>query len=114
MKKEVTKKETDTELLARLMAEGFGEVNTRLDGIDVRLDGIDVRLDGIDVRLDGIDVRLDGIDNRLLSLEKIQSQTLSRLDSIEKKQMGTLESLDETVQRSEFIQLVQRVEVLEK
>ena len=107
MKKEVTKKETDTELLARLMAEGFGEVNTRLDGIDVRLDGIDVRLDGIDVRL-------DGIDNRLLSLEKIQSQTLSRLDSIEKKQMGTLESLDETVQRSEFIQLVQRVEVLEK
>ena len=107
MKKGDMKKETDTELLARLMAEGFGEMNTRFDGIDNRLDGMDDRFDGIDGRL-------DGIDGRLLSLEKIQSQTLSRLESIEKKQMGTLASLDETVQRSEFIQLVQRVEVLEK
>jgi len=114
MKKGDMKKETDTELLARLMAEGFGEMNTRFDGIDNRLDGMDDRFDGIDGRLDGIDGRLDGIDGRLLSLEKIQSQTLSRLESIEKKQMGTLASLDETVQRSEFIQLVQRVEVLEK
>ncbi|MDP1722143.1 MAG: hypothetical protein Q8L37_02945 [Candidatus Gottesmanbacteria bacterium] len=87
------KKETDTEFLARLVTNGFGEVNTRFDGIDIRL---------------------DGIDNRLLSLEKIQSQTLSRLDSIERKQDGTLLSLDETVHRSEFAQLVQRVEILEK
>lgn len=87
------KKETDTELLARLVTKGFGEVNTRLDGMDIRF---------------------DGVDDRLLSLEKIQSQTLSRLDSIERKQDGMILSLDETVHRSEFIKLVQRVEVLEK
>lgn len=87
------KKETDTELLARLMAEGFGQMSTRFDGIDTEL----------------VDVK-----DRLLSLEKIQSQTLSRLDSIESKQDGMLLSLDETVPRREFIQLVHRVEVLEK
>lgn len=94
------KKETDTELLARLMAEGFKQVNTRFDGIDGRFDGIDVRL--------------DGVDNRLLSLEKGQTEIYNRLDSIEKKQSGTLLSLDETVHRSEFVKLVQRVNVLEK
>ena len=94
------KKETDTELLARLMAEGFGQVNERFNGIDGRLDGIDGRL--------------DGIDGRLLSLEKIQSQTLFRLDSIERKQDGMFMSLDETVHQSEFIKLVHRVEILEK
>ena len=87
------KKETDTELLARLMVEGFGQMSTRFDGIDTEL----------------VDVK-----DRLLSLEKIQSQTLSRLDSIERKQDGMLLSLDETVPRREFIQLVHRVEILEK
>ncbi len=87
------KKETDTELLARLMAEGFGEVKTRLDVIDTRLDEI------------GSDVT---------SLQKGQSETHRRLDSMERKQNGMLESLDETVHQSEFIKLVQRVEVLEK
>lgn len=33
---------------------------------------------------------------------------------MERKQNGMLESLDETVHQSEFIKLVQRVEVLEK
>ena len=94
------KKETDTEFLARLMAEGFGQVNTRIDGINTRLDGIDIRL--------------DGMGNQIISLEKGQAETHRRLDSIEKKQMGMLESLDETVHRSEFVALVQRVEVLEK
>jgi tetrahydromethanopterin S-methyltransferase subunit G len=100
MKDKGTKKETDTELLARLMAEGFGQVNTRLDGIDARLDGTDARF--------------DGIDYRLLSLEKGQAETHRRLDSIEKKQVGMLESLDETVHQNEFRKLVQRVDILEK
>lgn len=100
MKEVKMKKETDTEFLARMMAEGFAQVNTRLDGIDVRLDAIDARL--------------DGIDGRLLSLEKGQAETHRRLDSIEKKQVGMLESIDETVHKSEFIKLVRRVEVLEK
>ena len=100
-------KETDTELLARLMVEGFGQVNARLDGMGARFDGIDNRLDGVDVRL-------DGMDNRLLSLEKGQAETNRRLDSIERKQAGMLESIDETVHRNEFTQLVHRVELLEK
>ena len=122
------KKETDTELLARLMVEGFGQVNARFDGIDERFDGIDGRLDGIDNRLDGIDGRLDGIDgrlngididlvevkDRLLSLEKGQINMYRSLDAMKKKQSGTLLSLDETVPRREFIKLVHRVEVLEK
>lgn len=107
MKEGEMEKETDTELLARLMAEGFGQVNTRLDGIDVRLDGIDVRLDGIDVRL-------DGMNDQIISLERGQAETHRRLDSIERKQIGMLESIDETVHRSEFVQLVRRVEFLEK
>lgn len=100
MKDKGTKKETDTELLARLMAEGFGQVNTRLDGIDTRLDSVDSDL---------IEV-----NDRLLSLEKGQVNIYRSLDSIEKKQTGTLESLDETVHQSEFRKLVQRVDLLEK
>lgn len=87
------KKETDTELLARLMADGFGQVNTRLDGIDVRL---------------------DGMSDQILHLEKGQTETHHRLDSIERKQEGMLTSLDETVHRSEFARLVRRVDLLEK
>lgn len=93
MKESEMKKETDTELLARLMAEGFGQVNTHLSEIDSDL---------------------VEMNDRLLSVEKGQSETHRRLDSIERKQSGMLESLDETVHRSEFVKLVQRVEVLEK
>lgn len=100
MKDKGTKKETDTEFLARLMAEGFGQVNTRLDGIDTRLDSVDSDL---------IEV-----NDRLLSLEKGQVNIYRSLDSIEKKQAGMLESLDETVHQSEFRKLVQRVVLLEE
>lgn len=93
MKEKETKKETDTELLARLIAEGFVRV---------------------DARLDGRGIRFDGVDDWLLSLEKGQAETLHRLDSIKKKQTGTLASLDEVVHRSEFVKLAHRVEVLEK
>lgn len=87
------KKETDTELLARLMAEGFGQMSTRFDGMDIEL---------------------VGIKDRLLSLEKGQTDIYRSLDAMEKKQSGTLISLDETVPRREFIKLEHRVKVLEK
>lgn len=118
--KKAGKMETDTEFLARLMAEGFGRVDARFDAVDARLDGVDARLDGVDARLEGIDARLDKVDidfvevkDRLRSLEKIQTETLDRLDSIDKKQTGTLASLDETVHRSEFVRLEHRVGALE-
>lgn len=117
---EASKNETDTEFLARLMAEGFGRIDARFDAVDARFDGVDSRLDGVDVRLDGIDARFDRIDidlievkDRLRSLEKIQVETLDRLDSIERKQMGMLASLDETVHRGEFVRLERRVGTLE-
>lgn len=75
------------------MTEGFAEVKTRFDVIDVHLDEM------------GADVT---------SLQKGQSKTHRRLDSIEKKQTGMLESLDETVHQSEFRKLVRRVEVLKR
>ena len=98
--KKAKKGETDTEFLARLMADGFGRVDARFDAVDARFDGIDSEI---------VEVK-----DRLLSLEKIQAEILHRLDSMEKKQMGTLASLDETVHRGEFIKLAHRVEVLEK
>jgi len=94
------KKETDTELLARLMAEGFGQMNMRFDGVDARFNGIDIEL---------VEIK-----DRLLSLEKGQTDIYRSLDAMEKKQSGTVLSLDETVPRREFIKLVHRVEVLEK
>lgn len=111
--KEAKKGETDTEFLARLMAEGFGRVDARFDGVDARFDGVDARLDGIDARLDRVDTDLVEVNDRLFSLEKIQTETLDRLDSIERKQMGMLASLDETVHRGEFVRLERRVGALE-
>lgn len=86
-------KETDTELLARLMAEGFNEIRTSFKDVNIRL---------------------DEMSTDITSLQKGQTETHQRLDSIEKKQTGTLESLDETVHQIEFRKLVRRVEVLEK
>lgn len=93
MKAKQKTKETDTEFLARQIAEGFGEVNKRFDVVDVRL---------------------DEMSGDITDLKRGQTETHRRLDSIEKKQTGMLESLDETVHQSEFRKLVQRVEVLEK
>jgi len=104
--KKVEKKETDTELLARTMAEGFKEMNRRFDDVDHRFNDIDRRFDGVDADF-------VGVKDMLLSLEKGQTETNRRLDSIEKKQSGMLASLDETVHQDEFRRLTRRVEVLE-
>ncbi len=97
--KKTVKKETDIELLARLMAEGFGRVDTQFKSVNTRFDTIDMRL--------------DEMSGDITSLQKGQSETHRRLDSIEKKQVGMLESLDEAVHQSEFRKLVRRVEHLE-
>ncbi len=103
MKKGKVKKETDAEMLARQMAEGFGEIKGEMK----------TRFNEVDARLDVIDVRLDEMNHDIISLQKGQAETHRRLDSIERKQVGVLESLDETVHQSEFRKLVERVEVLE-
>ena len=99
-------KESDTDFLARLIAEGFAESNEKF-----RI--IDDLLDNIDGRLTKLEVATDEIHGRLRSVEKMQGETLGRLDSIERKQEGMLISLDETVTRREFETLVVRVDALE-
>ncbi|MBI2025301.1 hypothetical protein HYT04_00735, partial [Candidatus Kaiserbacteria bacterium] len=61
MKKDGTKKETDTDMLARQIADGFGEMKSQFGEVYTRLDAIDVRL--------------DEVDGRLTSLEKGQTET---------------------------------------
>ena len=49
----------------RLLAEGQGGTNERLDRVEGRFEQLDVRLDRMEVRLDGVEVRLDGVGDRL-------------------------------------------------
>ncbi len=121
------KKESDTEMLARLMVQGFDgidkkfeKVNKRFDGMDKRFDGMDKRFDGIDKRLDGMDKRFDSIETNVSHIQQevvainlAQDETNRRLNSIERKQSGLLQSVDETVHKKEFQVLVSRVRVLE-
>ena len=88
--------ESDTDFLARLMAEGFAEMRTEFNG-----------------KFDGIRVETGEMHSRLRSIEKMQGEMLGRLDSIERNQEGALISLDETVTRHEFETLVVRVDALE-
>ncbi|MFA5831147.1 MAG: hypothetical protein WC878_04950 [Candidatus Paceibacterota bacterium] len=90
------KKETDAEMLARLMADGFGRMQRQFDELHEEMNnGFN------EAHEDMTDVRVE------------QKETNRRLESLERKQMGTLESLDETVPRSEFNELEGRVAVLE-
>lgn len=100
-------KETDTEMLARLVKHGF-------DQMDKRFEQVDKRFEQVDKRFERIEGRLDHVDERLGSLEYEQRETNRRLDAIEKKQAGVLKSLDEAITRKEFQVLASRVSVLEK
>ncbi len=108
------KEESDTDFLARLMAEGFGEVNARFAEVDKRFDGVDARLDGVDARLDKLETHATETDDRLRHLERGQAQVLERLDSIDRKQDGMRLSLDEAATRAQVDQLDHRVRVLEE
>ncbi len=114
-------KESGIDMLARMMKHGFDRVDKRFDGVDKRFDGVDKRLDGVDKRLDGVDKRLNSLEagqssivQEVLALNRAQEETNRRLTSIERKQTGILSSLDETVTRSEFRVLANKVAVLEK
>lgn len=78
--------------LARIVRNGFLQIEDRFVGIDARLDGIDTRLDGIDVRLDSIDERLDNIDERLHTVEDTTTQIKANLNKkVDKIEYNTLE-----------------------
>ena len=72
--KKIAKKETDTELLARQIAGGFGEMKSQFGEVYTRLDVIDVRL--------------DEMSSDITSLQKGQSEPHQRLENIARKQTG--------------------------
>lgn len=108
-----TKKETDTEMLARLMKQGFDRMDIRFDGVEGRLDKVEGRLDGVEEKLVLVEGRLGHLDREVVGLHLAQDETNRRLTSLERKQAGVLESLDDTVHKKEFRALVTRVKVLE-
>ena len=110
MKKEtkaVLKKETDTEMLARLVVSGFEKMDKRFERVESDVSSI--KKDVSSLKEDVSSLKED-----VSSLKEGQKETNRRLASLERKQMGTLLSLDETVHRNEFERIVHRVEVLEK
>ena len=130
MKKEVKKKikkETDTEILSRLIVNGFEDVNKHFGQIDKRFEQVDKRFEQVDKRFEQVDQRFEQMDQKfeqigseisfvkqkVFSIEEEQKETNRRLASLERKQIGTVLSLDETVHRNEFNEIVHRVEKLE-
>ena len=105
--KKIAHKETEFEMLARLMQDGFARVDEKFEKIDSRFEQIDSRFEKIDSRFDLIDSQLFSINHELKDHRQ-------RLDRIERKQAGALANLDESVHRSEFKTLSRRVDALEK
>lgn len=112
--KKALKKETEFEVLARLVLDGFARVEGRFNKVDERLSGIDERFISIDKRFDTIDIRFEHVNSALFSINHELKEHTVRLDNIERKQTGVLANLDESVHRSEFKTLARRVDLLEK
>lgn len=110
MKKAVTKKvhkESEFEMLARLVKDGF-------ERMDKRFEQVDKRFEQIDKRFNHVDARFELVNSQLFSINHELKEHTVRLDSIERKQGGMRLSLDETVHVSELKALTKRVEKLEK
>ncbi len=102
--KKVAKKETELELLARLVKDGFERMEKKFEQTDMRFDNLERRVSS----------GFEKVDSQLFSINHELKDHTVRLDSIERKQGGIRISLDETVHASEFKALSKRVEVLEK
>ena len=110
MKKEikaVIKKETDTEMLARLVVSGF-------EKMDKRFERVESDVSSIKEDVSSLKEDVSSLKEDVSFLKEGQKETNRRLASLERKQMGTLLSLDETITRKEFESVVHRVEILEK
>ncbi len=97
------KKETDFEMLARLMTDGFNRIEERLAGHDERFESIESKIENLQAEMHTGFAR---VTQEFVEVNE-------RLDSLERKQIGTLESLDETVSKREFDDLEERVILLE-
>lgn len=117
IKKPKIKKETDTEMLARIMVNGFDEIKRtmatkeELAAVKRELVG---EISSVKGELLSVKDDLAVVKDDVASIKEDQKEANRQLASLIKKQGGMLLSLDETVHRSEFDGLVHRVEVLEK
>ncbi len=87
-----TDREMTIDDLARIVQNGFLQIENRFVGIDTRLDSIDTRLDSMDARLDSMDVRLDSMDHRLHTVEETTTEIRANLNKkVDKIEYDTLE-----------------------
>jgi flagellar capping protein FliD len=127
--KKVIKDETEIQALTRLVIDGFGMVDKRLEKVDKRSDKMDSQIDllartmhegfaSVDERFKKLETKMDSkfelVNSQLFSINHELQDHTRRLDNIERKQIGILANLDEVVQRKEFVGLVKRVTILEK
>lgn len=114
------RRETDTEMLARIMVNGFEEIKrtmaTKEELAEVKQDLVLVKQGQEEMKEELALVKQgqEEMKEEISSLKEEQKETNRTVKSYEKKQAGMLLSLDETVHRSEFDGLVRRVRVLEK
>lgn len=123
MKKETkkkTQKESDFEMLARLVVNGFEKMGADISSLKEGQNSLkqgQAKLEQGQARLEQGQARLEhevvGIKSEVSSIKEEQKDHTRRLISIERKLTGTQISLDETVHRSEFTRLEHRVKALE-
>lgn len=100
-------KEISIEMLARMMAKGFAEMKEQMTSMNTGLQG---QINVLQNQFEDIrgEMRAGFVNNRIEHKEMNE-----HLASLDRKQMGALESLDETVLKSDFDELEERVVVLE-
>jgi archaellum component FlaC len=103
----------------RLVAEGVGLANERIDRLDKRMDGFDTKMDGfgtkMDVfqsRMDGFDTRMDRFEKRMDRLEGEMRQGFSELGSMIKLSYAQIDSRLSRVE-TECVDLRSRLEKVE-
>jgi hypothetical protein len=106
MKDEV-KKETDTEMLARMMANGFEQLGNQIKAVHSDSQG----------QFNGLQGQFNELRDEMhtgFSDIRLEIRDLNRsVESLKQKLSGVRESLDETVLKSEFIELKNKVLALE-
>ncbi len=118
MKKETNKKESNIEMLARLVAGGFEKMEREFSSVKQEISFVKKELFSVKEEVSSIkeemNIRFEDVEIRLTNINLEQKETNRRLDTMERHQKGMLESLDETVHRNEFSRLEKRVKALEQ
>lgn len=110
---EITSKESDIELLTRLVVEGFLRVDDRFEQVDKQFEQVGKQFEQVGKQFEQVGKQFELINSQLFSINHQLKNHEERLERIERKQTGFLANLDESVHRSEFKTLIKRVEVLE-